>query len=106
MIFIQLIAQGTPADWKEFGLAGMVIFALFVALGFIVRFLLKQVESLMTNHREERNEWRSSDLVARSELTDTLKTIAETHANSFKEVNQELKNQTAALGKICRHGSS
>ena len=48
-------------QWKEFGLAGLVILALFTALGVIVRWLISHIDKQAESHREERGEWREAN---------------------------------------------
>lgn len=43
-----------PGAWAQFGLAGVVIFALFLLLRYLI-----------TQHREERKEWREDIFKAR-----------------------------------------
>ena len=46
--------------WEEFGLAGLVIGALFAALFIIVKWLINHIDKQAETHREERAEWRES----------------------------------------------
>ncbi len=72
------------SEWKEFGLAGIVIGALFVILGVIVRWLVAHIDKQATEHRTERSEWRTSSeaQLARSdemarEFTSTLRGLGD-----------------------------
>lgn len=58
--------------WSQFGLAGLVIFALFSALVSIVLYTIKKLDKidernikaslyLSKEHKEERDEWRNSN---------------------------------------------
>lgn len=47
--------------WKEFGLAGAVIFSLFTVLIIIVRWLINHIDRQAETHKEERAEWRESN---------------------------------------------
>ncbi len=49
---------GTPSDWKEFGLFGLVIGALFVLAGGGMTWALNFASRLTTQHKEERGEWK------------------------------------------------
>lgn len=71
------------SKWAEFGLAGLVIFALFVALFFIVKWLISHIDKQAEAHREERKEWRDqttavSDKINASvdQLNDSIKELA------------------------------
>lgn len=60
---------GDPSLWAKFGLSGLVIFALFTVMSFMVWFTIKRfdkIDARNTNaaakqaddHRDERGEWR------------------------------------------------
>lgn len=62
---------GSAELWARFGLAGLVIFALFVSLIFFVILVVKKFDkidernvnannTLLEQHRVERSEWRDS----------------------------------------------
>lgn len=50
---------GSAKEWAEFGLAGLVIGALFVVCGYVVRWALNQTKILSDLHRDEREEMRT-----------------------------------------------
>lgn len=45
--------------WSDYGLAGLVIGALFAALFVIVKWLIGHIDRQADRHREERSEWRT-----------------------------------------------
>lgn len=46
--------------WAEFGLAGLVIMALFILLGWTIYLSNKERDRTSATHKEERTEWRES----------------------------------------------
>lgn len=69
---MRFLALTEQADWAEYGLPGMVIFALFCALGFGIRWAAKSQQERSTecredataarrDHRSERDEWRRAN---------------------------------------------
>lgn len=50
-------AIGSAGDWKEFGLAGLVIFALMTIVIGVVVTGVKTVAGQISDHRNERKEW-------------------------------------------------
>lgn len=47
-------------EWAQFGLGGLVIAALFALLWKIVHGALGRFDTVMSEHRKERDEWRRS----------------------------------------------
>ena len=45
-------------DWSQFGLAGMVIGALFASVFYIIRVAREHGKHLESRHYEERKDWR------------------------------------------------
>lgn len=83
---------GDPSPWAQFGLAGLVIFALFVVLLFVLRFAFEQHKSLNESHKEERVEWRIESGQERKENRELLKEIASKNTEAMKEVTSELRS--------------
>ena len=52
-----MLAEVTT-DWSQFGLAGLVIGALFTVLFLFVKAAISRLEEMDSIHREERQEWR------------------------------------------------
>lgn len=73
--------------WKEFGLAGLVIFALFCTLFVIVRWLITYTDNLSKAHREERKEWRESN----EKSNDKFETVAKELTTAIRELPDKLK---------------
>ena len=59
-------------QWSQFGLAGLVIFALFTTLFVIVRWLIAHIDKQAVEHRSERAEWRSSSEKTNENITRTV----------------------------------
>jgi len=80
-----ILAQmhGAPQDWAEFGLAGLVIFALFC----LTFFLLK-------NHKSERSEW-ASDARSREDVrvsqNERFIRVQEEFSSAIKELSESQK---------------
>lgn len=60
-----------PGTWAQFGLAGLVILALFLLVGWVlwigihktseaIKFHAETVDQMRQNHEKERSEWRDS----------------------------------------------
>jgi len=76
MIRIDLLAQqAPPGSWAEYGLAGLVILALFTAIGFLIRWLVKHMDDRAAAHRNERLQWTEKTEKVMSELTDVIKEV-------------------------------
>jgi hypothetical protein len=78
---------GDPSGWAEFGLIGLVVFALFTigsAGGWV---LFKFIEKLLDGHRDERSEWKKQDDEVHSKTVNAI--TAQTDA--IKEVKTELR---------------
>lgn len=65
----------TITRWSEFGLAGIVIGALFFALFIIIKWLINHVERISERHSQERREWDA----AVSQLNETIKDLIDDH---------------------------
>jgi hypothetical protein len=80
--------------WSEFGLAGMVIGALFFGAYFIIKWILSFVNSLAEQHAKERNEWQSFSSMQ-----------LEQHRNERNEWRDEIvlinKTQSDNIDKVC-----
>ena len=74
--------MGEPGQWAEFGLAGLVILALFTVLGLLGKVFATKFENvakdnreafkdIQNQHLEERKEWRSDD-AARQAASDRV----------------------------------
>lgn len=48
-------------EFAQFGLAGLVILALFFVLYQLINGAMKRYDSVMSEHRSERKEWRESE---------------------------------------------
>lgn len=105
-----LLQIGTPAEWAQFGLASLVIFALFSVLIFIGKLTIdkmtattievsKNYDVLFVRHNEERKEWRQSDMEARRIHTETLKEISQSHQATMSEIRNELRGLSDAVLK-------
>lgn len=55
-----MIAQNTVVDWSQFGLAGVVIGALFFSLVIVIRWMVAHIDKTNERHHLERSEWRQS----------------------------------------------
>lgn len=56
-----MIAQTTDiSPWSQFGLAGLVIGALFFALLVIIRWMVAHIDKTNERHAMERAEWRQA----------------------------------------------
>ena len=78
---------GSPDTWAQFGLAGLVIFALFTALVTIVIFTIKRLDKIdkrntdayltqSSEHRTERREWREGSNRQADRFENALNNIA------------------------------
>lgn len=75
---MSIIAQEAATGltrWSEFGLAGLVIAALFGALGVIVRWLISHIDRQAERHHEERAEWKGSVETSVKEISDGIKEL-------------------------------
>ncbi len=52
---------GNPEIWSQFGLAGLVIFALFGLVVLLVYKNMDAIKSQASEHKSERREWRESN---------------------------------------------
>ncbi|MEO1530279.1 MAG: hypothetical protein AAFX06_33220 [Planctomycetota bacterium] len=84
-----LIGQTDVSPWAQFGLAGLVIAALFGVLGLIVKWAVGHITSQATTHREERAEWRASDERRQTEFCDALKDANCAFAETVKEISKQ-----------------
>lgn len=105
-----LLQVGNPVDWAQFGLAGLVIFALFSVLIIVGKLTIdkmaattievsKNNDILAARHHDERKEWRMSDMEARRIHTETLREIALDHQTTMSEVRNELRGLSEAVLK-------
>lgn len=76
------------APWAEFGLAGLMIGALFFTLILIVKWMIRQTEAMAETHREERREWRDS---AREERRDTSDKMAATVGELTRAIQELIR---------------
>lgn len=74
---------GSPDVWAEFGLQGLVIFALFSILIGVLWFMLKRfdtidvrhneaIKGIYKAHKEERDEWRENSVRHADKLEQAL----------------------------------
>ena len=76
--------MGEPGTWAEFGLPGLVIFALFASIFFIVKTGLTSITKINDSHKDERKEWRS-EATARQESTNVvIKELSEAIKDSYR----------------------
>ena len=68
-----MIAQEDISGWSQFGLAGLVIGALFFALILVVRWMVAHIDAKDERHINERRDW----LQAVSALADSTRELAE-----------------------------
>ena len=103
-----LLAQmATPDMWDKYGLPGLVIFTLFLTLGFLGRLALStwrkseqdrnKVEeernamfnSLISQHQQERKEWREDADEARRDNITALKEVSAQTQQTYRELSKE-----------------
>jgi len=74
------------AVWSQYGLSGLVIFALFICMAFIVWLSMKsatlqtaafvaEVNDSKIRHHEERKEWRESNERTADKLQEAIKEL-------------------------------
>lgn len=63
-------ALGDPVLWSQFGLPGLVIFALFLGCLIFTGWVVRYVNTLTKMHAAERREWRQEMREDRKESTD------------------------------------
>ena len=92
---------GTTDAWAQFGLAGLVIFALFGCLYLIGNALISRmntteterqqfIQKMMEQHRTERQEWRSDFEKSREAHTVALEKLTTATVDALHEVKDEL----------------
>jgi len=75
--------MGAAEQWAQFGLAGLVIFALFLCLAGAFKHYNRLIGSIITDHKDavstmssvhksERTEWREANERSESERTRTI----------------------------------
>lgn len=62
-----LLQIGEPKMWADFGLAGLVIFALFSGGLAFLGWVVKHLSTVTKMHHAERAEWRESGMKERAE---------------------------------------
>lgn len=75
---------GSAAEWGQFGLAGLVIFALFVALIVIVKWLVTHIDKKDEHHKEERNEWKATVVTSNDKIEGALHELS----SSLREMSR------------------
>lgn len=79
---------GSADLWAQFGLPGLVIFALFIVLIFTIWYLVSRVDkmsesnnktvtTLADNHKQERDEWRKESSEQMKEFRFALQRLAD-----------------------------
>lgn len=93
-MFLAINATIYPAisEWSQFGLAGLVIGALFVVLMIIVRWLVSYIDKQSTIHRDERKEWREENIAGRVEYQRSVERSVEALERSISELSQSIRN--------------
>lgn len=87
--------------WAQFGLAGLVLFAMFVGVFLILRWVFRQsekadiahhqlVEQLMKRHADERAEWRQDTEESYQQHTEALRTLTKSTIDALHELREEL----------------
>ncbi len=92
---------GGTETWAQFGLAGLVIFALFVCLYLLGKALINRMnkseeerqnflKDLMSQHRTERQEWRMDFERNREAHTAALEKLSNATVDAIQGVQTEL----------------
>lgn len=55
-----MIGQGELTSWSEFGLQGLIIFALFSGFAVVIKWMINHIDKKDERHFEERMRWRES----------------------------------------------
>lgn len=74
------------SHWAEFGLAGLVIAALFGALFVIVKWLIAHIDKQAETHRAERHEWQAQSGA-----------VAERVEKATEEISQGIKELVSVV---------
>jgi hypothetical protein len=84
----QQIAGVDPINsWAQFGLAGLVIFALFSVLVIIVKWLVAHIDKQAEEHRKERTEWSDKDDKKSTEFRQTIDTTVDKFTNTIRDLS-------------------
>ena len=89
------IAQTDFAPWAEFGLAGLVICALFAVLGLTIRIALTKFDEREQRHNAERSEWRGLHASER----EAWRNDATTRSEALRIVVAELRDAVRDLAR-------
>ena len=89
-------------EWKEFGLAGMVIFALFSLIALMFHFLVKYIDRITEAHRDERLEWGRAHDNAHKELVNQLDKNADRVCGQLERDNDRVRETVKELTETIR----
>jgi len=81
---------GDPALWGQFGLPGLVIFALFLGGLIFIGWVVRYVNTLTKMHSAERKEWRQEMREDRKESTDAANKMSKA-INDLQGVLEKMK---------------
>ena len=86
----QVVSDPSPMlEWKEFGLAGLVIGCAFAFILYLHR-----------DQKAERNEWRKSHITERADWRDSAKSRSEKTDKVISDFSAALKENTQAVQGI------
>ena len=82
-----MISQAADVNpWAQFGLAGLVIGALFFVLVLIVKWLVSHIDKQAETHKQERADWTSSTDKKSEEFRQTTEKVVDQFTTTIKEI--------------------
>ena len=107
-MFAQMPSIGSPDLWSQFGLAGLVIFALFVGFFGLVFCVMKTqsgrddkhqefLDKLLEKHVNERSEWRKDADAKTVQYTQSLDRLTTASVAVIDRVGDEVKELTRLI---------
>lgn len=103
-----MLNQASMAQWGNFGLGGLVIFAMFVSFYYLFRyFILKMMDKhdeerrqLIEQHKAERQELAAQHKIERQELVACVNRVSDQHVELVRETNSTLNKFTLLMEQM------